>query len=471
MTFLSKTRITKSIFKDLNIIMIIFGLIVGIIFPFFVNIILSVPSEIAINWKFFIFSIMAGISLGIFNYSLVRVILKSRFRVIIDSMNSITGYIEEGNTSKCEGSQCEIFFDSDDEIGETASTFNKLIKTLRERTILERELRDFTYMLNEHIELKTLSKSVIKNCMEKSGADAGIALMFDNDNWKFVSSYGVSENEINKELLYKKGGLVNKIIADKKVIVLNLTKDNPVEVSGFGISFKPTYYIIFPILYHERLIGIFMFMAIRPLKEICIEVFNLMSPQIGNSFQNSLLHDRIRKISVLDPLTNIYNRRFGMKRLKEEYSKAMRFKTHLSAVMIDIDFFKRVNDTYGHQAGDEVLRRLSKLLIDSVREGDVLCRYGGEEFLMILPGSSGDDTVKMTNRIRRIIETENIIWEDSKIEITASFGISSCYGLEGCRNTSGEESSICSDDELIKKADIALYQSKKDGRNRVTLAS
>jgi diguanylate cyclase (GGDEF)-like protein len=469
MKLIHNIRITKSIFKDLNIIMILFGLIVGIIFPFFLNVVLSVSSEIVITFKFFTFSILAGISLGIFNYSLVRTILKARFRTLIDSMNTITGYIEGGDASKCEGDKCEVFFDSDDEIGETANTFNHLIKTLGERTLLEKELKNLTFLLNEHIELKPLSESIIKNCVEKSKADAGVALMFEDDKWNFISSYGISEDEINKELLYQKGGIVDRIIEEKKVIILNSPKENPIKISGFGISFTPQNYIIFPISYHERLIGIFMFMSIHPLEENCINIFTLMSPQIGNTFQNSLLHDKIKKISVLDPLTTLYNRRFGMKRLKEEYSKAMRFKSHFSAVMIDIDFFKKVNDTYGHQAGDEVLKRLAKLLKDSIREGDVLCRYGGEEFLMMLPGSSGDDTVKMTDRIRRIIETQIIEWDGSKIEVTASFGISSCYGLEGCK-TDDDESMVCSDTEMIKKADAALYRAKKEGRNRVVLS-
>jgi len=157
-------------------------------------------------------------------------------------------------------------------------------------------------------------------------------------------------------------------------------------------------------------------------------------------------------------LTGLLNRRAFMERMEQEMSRAQREKEPLSLILADIDHFKSVNDTYGHQIGDLVLQRFADQLKVSARPYDFLGRYGGEEFVVSLPGTDGLQAGSVAERMRRQIEDMEIILPDGSrsIRITASFGTAS-HSVESGRNV----------DLLIKRADDALYLAKDKGRNCV----
>ena len=161
-----------------------------------------------------------------------------------------------------------------------------------------------------------------------------------------------------------------------------------------------------------------------------------------------------------DPLTGIYNRRFMEQRLTEEISKARRYDFQLSVLMFDLDYFKRVNDEHGHQAGDRLLVEISKLVGDQLRDSDILARYGGEEFLIVAPNTGAPEAMLLAQRLRRTIESQGFLRdydaiEPSELKVTVSIGISS-FG-DGRDN----------DEAMIHDADKNLYRAKSEGRNRV----
>jgi two-component system chemotaxis response regulator CheY len=178
--------------------------------------------------------------------------------------------------------------------------------------------------------------------------------------------------------------------------------------------------------------------------------------RIGERIIN--LEHRIQELANTDTLTGLLNRRAFMKRIMQEISRVQREKNPLSLILIDIDHFKYVNDTYGHQVGDLVLQRFAGQLTTSARPYDCLGRYGGEEFVVCLPGATGLQAVSVAERIRVQIENMEIMLPDDtrSIRITASFG-TACYAA----------GSVESLDLLIKNADDALYLAKDKGRNRV----
>lgn len=172
----------------------------------------------------------------------------------------------------------------------------------------------------------------------------------------------------------------------------------------------------------------------------------------------NIFHKELYKMAIIDPVTNIYNKRFFIERLNEEFSHAKRSKSGLSLLMIDIDFFKKVNDAHGHLAGDMLLHQLAKTFRSMVRNEDILARYGGEEFVAILRTTNKAGAHLLAERIREKVASAPLDFEKQKIPITISIGVAS---LDEAKNHDTPE-------DLIKDADEKLYQSKQNGRNRTT---
>lgn len=164
-------------------------------------------------------------------------------------------------------------------------------------------------------------------------------------------------------------------------------------------------------------------------------------------------HRRLIQVALTDPLTQLPNRRHGLDYLNSEWEVARNNGLPLSLMMLDIDHFKQVNDTWGHAAGDAVLRRLAELLRTVSRTEDLVFRYGGEEFAIVLPGAPLATAVKVAERIRRLVSVETFEWEDWIIPVTASIGVAAAQEADS--------------QAVIQAADAALYQAKADGRNRV----
>lgn len=161
--------------------------------------------------------------------------------------------------------------------------------------------------------------------------------------------------------------------------------------------------------------------------------------------------------ATIDGLTNLFNHDYFQSILRQEMSGVHRYQKDLSLLLIDIDHFKRFNDTWGHQLGDKVLREVADLIRQTCRDGDTAARYGGEEMAVILPGASLDDARIVGERIRKAIETHNITANGEQIHITVSLGLAVA------------DHSVTDGAALIKKADMALYQSKANGRNQLTV--
>lgn len=165
-------------------------------------------------------------------------------------------------------------------------------------------------------------------------------------------------------------------------------------------------------------------------------------------------HKELQRQATTDPLTNLYNRRFFMKEAKRLLQTAERHKEPVCVMMCDIDFFKQINDNYGHKTGDHAIKAFAKILQESLRGGDILARYGGEEFVSILTQTNKEDGLAVAERMRE--QTENLTLETERglIKITASFGL--------CEVQNYNDVEIA-----INQADDAMYQAKSSGRNKV----
>ncbi len=165
---------------------------------------------------------------------------------------------------------------------------------------------------------------------------------------------------------------------------------------------------------------------------------------------------RLEMLSVTDGLTKLYNHRYLQDELARAFEESQRYQRPLSLAIVDLDFFKKVNDTYGHAVGDEVLRAVSRMFQDSVRSTDVAARYGGEEFAVMMPETELDDAIAFAEKIRSMIETTPIETAAGLVPVTVSIGVSSI-----------PHTRIHLAKELVVAADKALYRAKKNGRNQV----
>jgi len=170
-----------------------------------------------------------------------------------------------------------------------------------------------------------------------------------------------------------------------------------------------------------------------------------------------LLHEKLREQAVRDPLTGLFNRRYLQETLEREVARARRESKPIGFIIMDLDHFKQVNDMYGHKAGDMALQKLGGLIIRNLRTGDISCRYGGEEFTLMMPGASLEKTLERANLLLQQIDEMEIEYDGARIKVTASMGVS-VFPEHG---SSGEEALI--------HADNALYEAKALGRNQVVV--
>jgi diguanylate cyclase (GGDEF)-like protein len=167
-----------------------------------------------------------------------------------------------------------------------------------------------------------------------------------------------------------------------------------------------------------------------------------------------------RRLSVTDPLTGAYNRRYLMEQLPHELERSARYAHSLSLLMCDVDHFKKINDTHGHQAGDEVLKTVVGSLRQKIRSTDWIARYGGEEFVIVLPETSATNAAKVADTLRDHLAKLPISYNGIALSVTASFGVA---------GWSAGVPANASLDALIARCDVCVYESKAQGRNRVTM--
>jgi len=235
--------------------------------------------------------------------------------------------------------------------------------------------------------------------------------------------------------------------------------------------------IMLPLTSTKRTLGVVLLLT--PIRENYItqenmKLLTMLAKQYSLVMENTILYERLRKkhtslekangeirlLSSTDSLTGCYNRGYLNEHLAHEIKRASRYRHSLSITLCDIDHFKAVNDTYGHQCGDLVLREFVQWILTLIRtDMDWLARYGGEEFLLVLPETSVGNAARMAERLRKHLAGKTIEWEGDQISVTASFGVTGF--------SASKPFELISPENLINTADRYLYQAKNEGRDKV----
>jgi len=250
-------------------------------------------------------------------------------------------------------------------------------------------------------------------------------------------------------------GTLQKVTAGKPVRIFDLT--NAFGHQRESDQFKSQ--LAVPMISRGKVVGVLNAWSRRvgAFLDQDEKIFSILANSAALAMENASLHQKTKELTIVDELTGIYNYRYFIKKLSQEIKRAERYKQSLSLVMIDIDWFKRCNDAYGHLFGNKVLKELAQRIKDSVRDVDVVSRYGGEEFAVILPQTNKKDAQMVGGRIRHQVDSTDFEVEEGglMIKVTVSLGVAT-YPENGT-----------TPEQLIEKVDQALYLAKGRGKNMV----
>jgi diguanylate cyclase (GGDEF)-like protein len=347
---------------------------------------------------------------------------------------------------------------------ETLQTYaNQIMRILQRERVYRQIQRSFSHLqvLNEESAqlLSSLKSDVIaRNLIDGAYRIAPCAGMFclsRGREFEVVSQQGLPEQE--KKLFSVKDTLLDMAVKNREVVYISDARSyrSPVPFKTGTIGSV----LVLPMLYGKDVLGVLTLVAetTNAFSSSQIEFIKLLTNQASSSLANAKFHEEIEHLAVTDGLTGLFNHRHFQEKLSGEFNRLGRFAEPLSLLLIDIDFFKKINDTYGHPAGDMVLKKVSGIIKKTIRNIDIAARYGGEEFAVILPGTNSQGAMNMAERLRKVIMDTVFSAEGEKFTVTVSVGIStSAQGVTEAKNK----------EELIERADKALYEAKRTGRNR-----
>jgi len=260
--------------------------------------------------------------------------------------------------------------------------------------------------------------------------------------------------------LHLERGPTVEAIRSRLPVLLDLTDNNLSQVTLVGDAVPPRSILVVPLLAGDHVIGAMSAQSYqaRAYHNEHVELLSTIGGLAASALENARLYQRTLELSLTDPLTGLGNARFFHQQLDQELKRAMRYGHPVSLLMIDSDSLKSVNDQYGHEAGDQHIRQLARVVQASLRSTDLAARYAGDEFMVILPETTLEGAVQLAERIRQGVEQSELAVGSGRVRTTVSIGVASF------------PSQAAGSDDLIRVADSAMYVAKQGGKNRVAPA-
>lgn len=355
-----------------------------------------------------------------------------------------------------------------------ASLFFSYSKLMISNTHLNKKVRELNALysisqnISELINLDKILKDVLNEAISALGAKRGSLMLIDEDEQKLeVKVVAGIEGPIDKKILIPIGeGIAGQVFSDAIPIVSNAIKNDErfKNFSEYGGGKDETASVkkilCVPLLISEKkTIGVINIVNKTDGSNFSPDDVKLMET-IARHAATLIENSKLYKLATVDGMTGLYVHRYFQVRFKEEFSRSQRYNKNISALMTDIDHFKKFNDTYGHQCGDMVLAHVARIVRETIRNIDIAARYGGEEFSVALPETDAEGAYKLAERIRKNVEETACPTPKGDLKVTISLGVA-------CNTNSKAPTHLA----LIACADSALYKSKEGGRNRVTVFS
>jgi diguanylate cyclase (GGDEF)-like protein len=361
----------------------------------------------------------------------------------------------------------------------TAQSQEKLFRELWDLNAELSTLLETSKTLNSTLDIKEILARIIVAISSHLAPKAISVMLVDEENQQLRAYDGYNLSPEYMQLAQEIRQTVSRspsleaIQTKKPVAIDDIHQDERFEPwREAAIKEGYTSFVSIPLILQDRAIGVINIYSekLHHFSPEDVRLLTMFANQAVTAIENARLYRektqvyaelreanlRLEELAVTDDLTQVYNRRFLQERLFVEVARSMRYQIPLSCLMIDIDHFKFVNDNYGHQRGDEVLKDLSLILRESTRKVDLVARYGGEEFIILLPHTPQDGALRKAQALRQEIALHKFAFNGDFLHITVSIGVAT-FPHPGIESVA----------ELIAVADKALYRAKEKGRNRV----
>ena len=347
---------------------------------------------------------------------------------------------------------------------------SSLIESLyRDRIDLE-ALLELTSLASSTLNPKEVLYLIVKKISEilKVTRCSMISINAEDERYAQVLSTFEDPSITNIRLDLEKYPEIRNALSSRKPVIIKDAQKDPLmkEVKDVIAPLGIRSILVIPIFFREEIIGTMLLRTSRANHaftkreiQLCVALAKASSHALYNAFLFQKLYRekaKLEKLAITDYLTGIYNIRYFYSRLEEEFSRAERYQMPLSCIMLDIDHFKKINDSYGHRIGDFILREFAQIVKRYTRKSDLLARYGGEEFILLLPQTSLKGALIEARRLQKVVREIRFRQLREGQGITVSFGIS-CFPDKGIKKS----------DDLINFADNALYKAKEKGRDLI----
>lgn len=344
-----------------------------------------------------------------------------------------------------------------DQLEELGNGFNVMAEGIRRREERFKKHNEVAKLFMSTMDMDQLLDRTLRIVVTVTESQLGILYLWEQDGGCLMprAQYGTSA-QINPLALGE--GLPGRAAKDRQRLVIHPAETVAPEVTidlGF-VHGVPQEVVYIPLVYQEQVLGVLVLGSTRRYREEEEHLFDYLADQISIALDNALMHKRIHELSITDGLTGLYNRRFLNTRLEQEWARSQRQQWPLSILLSDIDNFKAVNDRYGHDKGDLVIREIAEVFRTGTRKEDLVARYGGEEFVAILINTDSEEAQRLAQRICDAARERHYPWMERGA--TLSIGVVTFPDAAASRF-----------EELIQAADQAMYQAKTGGKDRVVV--
>lgn len=344
-----------------------------------------------------------------------------------------------------------------DQLEELGEGFNAMADGIRHREERFKKHNEVAKLFMSTLDMNDLLDKTLRIVVSVTESQMGIIYLWEDEGACLMphATYGTTSS---LEPLSLGEGFPGRCAKDRARLVINPAG----EMTGASIDMgfmkaMPAEVVYIPLVYQEKVLGVLVLGSTKRYLEDEVNFFDYLADQISIALDNARMHQRIQELSITDGLTGLYNRRYLNTRLEQEWSRAVRQKLPISILLSDIDNFKSVNDNYGHDKGDEVIRSVSGVFRDNSRKEDIVARYGGEEFVVVMVNATREQAELMAQRICDSAREKVYPWMDRGA--TLSIGVATLPDV-----------AADSFEALVEAADKAMYQAKMSGKDRVVIA-